>query len=289
MSTSFRFLAVDVDGTLVNSRQELPEAHRSALHRAHEMGIKVCLCTGRSLAETRDVIDAMGLDLDVGVFTFGAVVSELPSGRTLHRTGIAEPLAERVVSHFAEQGHPVLALYDPNEAGMDYRFLPGQRNADAYERWLEIAPATVEQIDSWTPAEMPPVRIGVIVEPEEVEAVLKSLEREFSDGQLKFNSIYAPNYRMQVVECFAPEVNKWYGIRLLADDMSIAPSQIVAVGDDVNDLEMIAEAGLGVAMGNATDAVKAVAKWLAPSNNKDGLAAVVEAIADGSLAALLER
>ena len=287
MSTSFRFLAVDVDGTLVDSRQALPAAHRSALHRAHEMGIKVCLCTGRSLAETRDVIDAMGLDLDVGVFTFGAVVSELPSGKTLHRTGIAEPLAGRVVSHFAEQGHPVLALYDPNEAGTDYRFLPGRRNAQAYQRWLEMAPATVEPIEAWAPADVSPVRIGVIVEPDEAVAVRKSLEGEFSPGQLKFNSIYAPNYRMQVVECFAPPVNKWYGIQLLASDMRIGRSQIVAVGDDVNDLEMIAEAGCGVAMGNATDEIKAAARWQVPSNDEGGLAAVVEAIADGTLSALL--
>jgi Cof subfamily protein (haloacid dehalogenase superfamily) len=289
MSTSFRLLAVDVDGTLVNSRQELPEAHRDALHRAHEMGVKVCICTGRSVAETRDVIGSVGLDLDDGVFTFGAIVSELPSGRTLHRTGMDEPLAGRVVSHFADRGHPVLVLYDPNEAGRDYRYLPGSRDVEAYERWIDMAPATVERLDAWTPVDALPVRIGVIVEPVDADAAIMSLEREFSAGELKFNSIYAPNYRMQVVECFAPQVNKWYGINLLAEDLEISPSQVVAVGDDVNDLEMIRHAGVGVAMGNATAAIKRAARWQAPSNDEGGLAAVVEAMFDGGLAALDEK
>jgi hydroxymethylpyrimidine pyrophosphatase-like HAD family hydrolase len=94
---------------------------------------------------------------------------------------------------------------------------------------------------------------------------------------------------MQVVECFAPQVNKWYGISLLADDMDICPSQVVAVGDDVNDLEMIRQAGVGVAMGNATAAVTAVARWQAPPNDEGGLAAVVEAMGDGTLAALCDK
>jgi hydroxymethylpyrimidine pyrophosphatase-like HAD family hydrolase len=283
MGVQYRFLAVDVDGTLLDSQQRLPEPHRNALHQAHEMGMKVCVCTGRSLAEARPVIEAVGLDLDVGVFTFGAIVSELPSGDTLHRTGIREPLAGRLVAYFAESGFPVLALYDPQEAGVDYRYLPGPRRAEAYDRWLEMAPAKVEQIERWETGGVLPVRIGVIVEPDQISATVDLLGREFSPGELKFNSIYAPNYRMHVVECFAPEVNKWYGIQQVASDMGIAASQVVAVGDDVNDLEMIREAGLGVAMGNAAEAIKQIAGWHVPSNDEGGLASVVEAIAGGEV------
>ena len=144
MGSKYRFLAIDVDGTLMNSRNELPAANREALHRAHQAGMIVCLCTGRVLAEARAVIDEIGLDSDVGVFVFGAIVSELSTGRTLHRTTIPNPVADRLVAHFRSLGSPVLALYDSAEAAVDYRYLPGERNREYFERWLQISPSRAE-------------------------------------------------------------------------------------------------------------------------------------------------
>lgn len=278
MGLRYRFLAVDVDGTLMNSRNELPPAHREALHRAHQAGMTVCLCTGRMLAEARDVIDQLGLDSDIGVFVFGAIVSELSSGRTLHRTTIPEPVAGRLVEHFRSSGSPVLVLYDSAEAGVDYRFVPGQRNLDLFERWLAISPSRAERLAEWRPMPYQPVRIGVIEEPARVADTVASLRRVFGPEEIKYNSIFAPNYGLHVVECFAPSVSKWHGIMQVAGPMGIDGSQVVAVGDDINDLEMIQNAGLGVAMGNAIAAVKTAARWQVPSNDEDGLAVAIERI-----------
>src|SRR5690606_25612704 len=92
---------------------------------------------------------------------------------------------------------------------------------------------------------------------------------------------YAPNYGLHVIECFAPPVNKWYGISQVAARLQIEPEQIVAIGDDVNDFEMIREAGLGVAMGNAIERIKAVARWQAPAQDDGGVAATIDAILSG--------
>jgi 5-amino-6-(5-phospho-D-ribitylamino)uracil phosphatase len=285
MSDTFRLLAVDVDGTLLNARHEVSPENRRALHRAHEAGLRVCLCTGRSLVETRDVIGQLGLDSDAGVFVFGAVVSELPSGRTVHWSPIPPAVAARLVEHFAGRGYPVLALYDSmaEGCGWDYRLIAGQRNAAAYEQWLRFAPARCQRLDAWQDGPHAPVRIGIIDDPEHIEETVTLLGRAFPPEELKFNPIYAPNYRLHVVECFAPQVSKWYGIRQVAGRLDIADRQIVAVGDDINDLEMITHAGLGVAMGNAIPRIKAAAAWHAPSNNKSGVAAVVEAVLGGEL------
>ena len=99
---------------------------------------------------------------------------------------------------------------------------------------------------------------------------------EFPPQAAKINAIYAPNYGFHVVECFAPQVNKWHGISTLCDRLGIPGAQVVAVGDDVNDVEMIAQAGLGVAMGNAVEAVRAVASRQVPDNNDCGLAVLLE-------------
>ena len=83
------------------------------------------------------------------------------------------------------------------------------------------------------------------------------------------------------MECFAPGVNKWQGIMQVAGPMGITGSQVVAIGDDINDLEMIRNAGLGVAMGNAIAPIKAAARWQAPSNDECGMAEAINRLLNG--------
>ena len=146
-----------------------------------------------------------------------------------------------------------------------------------------MTPARIEYVDQWRPRELEPVRIGVIESPDSLERTTADLAREFPAGQMKFNPIYAPNYAVHVVECFAPPVNKWYGITQVARQIGISARQIVAIGDDVNDLEMIRGAGLGVAMANAIEKIKAAARWHAPSQDHAGVAATIEALLPGDL------
>lgn len=281
MTLQYRLLALDVDGTLLDSRSELSAENKAALHEAHAAGLTVCLCTGRSLTETRTVIRQLGLDSDVGVFAFGGIISALPEGRTLHRSPIPEPLAARLVDHFHRQDYPVLVLYDVCEAGFDYQLVIGERNLAAYENWLRIFPSNCSRLSTWEPATCRPIRIGVIAAPDQIAETVAGLEAEFKPTEIKFNAIYAPNYRVHVVECFAPYVNKWHGITWVARHLDIEESRIAAIGDDVNDVEMIRSAGLGIAMGNAIEKVKAVAAWQVPTNEQAGVAVAVRAILSG--------
>ncbi len=274
-------LAIDVDGTLMDSNNALPAANRDALHRAHEAGLTVCLCTGRAYRETKPVIDAIGLDLDAAVCVFGAVVSEARTGRTLHRQSLPRKTALRLMDFFGRRGHPMLILHDATEAGVDYYFVPGRHNMAFYERWLEMAPTAARRVDRW-PAEAPdPLRITVIETPDRVDAFRAELTAAFPPTVTKCNAIYAPNYGLHVLECFAPEVNKWFGLSRLAEMRGIRPAEIVAIGDDVNDLEMIRMAGLGVAMGNAIPAVHSAARCHTATNDEAGVAALINRLLTG--------
>jgi len=281
MPLAYRLLAVDVDGTLMDSRNELPAANREALQRAHKAGLYVCICTGRSLTETGEVLDQIGLDLDAGVFVFGAVVSDLNNRRTLRRSPIARSVADRLVTFFRQRDYPVLCLHDADQAGFDYLVVHGGRNTESCERWLSQTPTRVERRDEWTPGSNDPLRLSVIEEPQAAQGLLTDLAAAFPNGQIKCNPIYAPNYGLHVVECFSPEVNKWHGLCGLLERWNIMPTEVVAVGDDVNDVEMITHAGLGVAMGNAVPAVCKAAKAHAPTNDQCGLAQAIDAVLAG--------
>ena len=83
-------------------------------------------------------------------------------------------------------------------------------------------------------------------------------------------------FGVDVLEVFDPAVNKWQGLLHVATAHKIDPAEIIAIGDDVNDLPMIKNAGLGVAMGNARPEVRAAAKLVIGRNDEDGLAKFLE-------------
>ena len=104
------------------------------------------------------------------------------------------------------------------------------------------------------------------------------LERHYPDD-LYVHVLRSPRYAGYMCEIAPAGVTKWSGIKLLAHDWGIADEEICAVGDDVNDIPMIRAAGLGVAMGNAQDEVKAAADRICPGHDDDGLAEVVTVVA----------
>jgi hydroxymethylpyrimidine pyrophosphatase-like HAD family hydrolase len=85
---------------------------------------------------------------------------------------------------------------------------------------------------------------------------------------------------MEVLEIFDPAVNKWEGVKLVAQRHGVAEHEIIAIGDDVNDLPMIRHAGLGVAMGNARPEVREVAKRVIGTNADEGLAEFLEELVE---------
>lgn len=276
MSVGRRYdlLAVDLDGTLLDSGHMLPAANRAALHRAHAAGLKVVLCTGRSFTETRPVLAEIGLDLDATVTVSGALVTNVASGRTLERTAIAPEVAEAATAWLRREGYPVLWLTDADEVGFDGYLVEGPRRHPAVDRWLERSPCRVRAVAELPAGRAAPLRLSIIDDEGALADVSVRLARAF-DGRLRHNILHAPPYSLSLIEAFAPPVNKWYGIVKLCRRWGIDPRRTVAVGDDVNDIDMLRSAGLGVAMANAGPAARAAAGRLTDSNDACGVARLV--------------
>jgi hydroxymethylpyrimidine pyrophosphatase-like HAD family hydrolase len=277
----YDLLAIDLDGTLLDSQHKLPPQNRAALHRAHQAGCKIVLCTGRSFTETRPVLDQIGLDLDATVTVFGALVTEVASGRTLERTALPLDVAHAVTAWFQRRGFPVLWLTDPNEAGTDGFVLAGPRRHPGVDAWIERSPCVVENVDRLPTNAAAPLRISIIEERDVLADVSVRLRVEF-DGRLTHNVLHVPPYQLSLIETFAPAVNKWYGIEKLCRRWGIDARRTVAIGDDVNDVEMLRGAGLGVAVANAQAVARDAADRVVPSNDACGVANLIAELVDAA-------
>lgn len=271
----YRLLAIDLDGTLLNSSHELSERNRAALHRAHEAGIKVVLCTGRSFTETRPVLSQIGLDLDATITVGGALLSDARTGQTLEATAMSTDLARRVAGWLRGAGYALLWLHDVHSAGDDGFAIDGPRRHPAVDVWLTRSPCRMRALPE-IPAEFPPaLRISVVDEDARLTELSDRFFAEFGMA-VAANTIHVPAYAFTVMETFTGEVSKWSGIEKLCRRWGIDPRLTAAIGDDVNDLSMLRAAGLGVAVSNARPAALEAARLRVASNDEGGVAELID-------------
>ncbi len=277
--TDFDLLAIDLDGTLLDAQHALPTANRAALHRAHAAGLRVVLCTGRSFTETRPILEQIGLDLDATVTVFGALVTDVATGRSLERTPIPLDVAQATTAWFRRDGYPVLWLTDPTETGSDGYLVTGPNRHPAVDQWRRRSPCEVAEVDELPPGCAAPLRLSVIDDGDVLTGVSQRLQAAF-DGRLTHNVLHIPPYQLSLIEAFAPQVNKWFGVEKLCRRWGIDPRRTVAVGDDMNDLAMIRHAGLGVAVANAKPPIHAAADRVTAANVACGVAKLIDELLD---------
>ena len=252
-------LAIDLDGTLLSPTGQVTARAKDAVHRALKSGLLVCFATGRNWTESRMVLDAVE-HFSTAVFVGGAMVIDTGQQVTLHRTMMEPSLAAEVCTFLEESGHAVLALQDTGATGVDYLVSGEVPLNPPTELWMQMTNAVVHRVPRLGVYPHPhTIRVGVVAPAEALLDVRSRLDAMFGD-RIVAQNLAVPAAGVEIMEVFDPAVNKWEGILHVARRHEVAPSEIVAIGDDINDLPMIRNAGLGVAMGNARPEVKAVAK-----------------------------
>jgi hydroxymethylpyrimidine pyrophosphatase-like HAD family hydrolase len=271
----YDLIAIDLDGTLLNSQHALPAENAAAVGRACAAGLRIVLCTGRAYAETRPIVDALGFELDAVITVSGALVCDARSGATLHRAAIPHAAARAAAAWFGERGYPVFWLNDPNECGADGWLISGPRRHPAVDRWMTTSPCRVTETAALPADCAAPLRLSVIDDAATLTGVQHDFDAAF-DGAFAQHMLKAPQYDLALIETYAPHVNKWYGIEQLCRRWDIPPARTVAIGDDVNDVEMLERAGLSIAMANAHPPALAAAQRVTVSNDACGVARVID-------------
>jgi 5-amino-6-(5-phospho-D-ribitylamino)uracil phosphatase len=197
---------------------------------------------------------------------------------TLHRTAMEPALAAEVCGVLEAMGHAVLAMQDTGQVGSDYLVTAEAPQNEATVKWMVATSAKVHLVPRLAQHPHPhTIRVGICASGPEIAEAHHAVTGRFGDRVL-CQCLLVPTYSVEVLEVFDPAVNKWEGVLHVARRHGIEPAQIVAVGDDLNDVPMIRGAGLGVAMGNAKPEVRAVADRVIGSNRDEALAGFLDEV-----------
>lgn len=272
---TYRLLAFDLDGTAAEDGRLPTQRVIDALAAARANGLRAVLATGRSYAAAQKYALALGL-VDPLIVSQGALVRELapPRATLLQETLPIEPLVEFLA--LAQAWDLDVSVY-----GEDEYFVTAMRRSHAFhDRWFGLPMHEVASFDDalrmLAAKGDAPVKALITAEPAEADQLVPSLVERFA-GRLTVVRSHA-----MFIELVPPRASKGNALAFLAHRYGIPRSETVAVGDSGNDVSMIRWAGLGVAMGNATPDVLAVADRIAPSVQEDGLAAVIEGLLSGN-------
>jgi Cof subfamily protein (haloacid dehalogenase superfamily) len=262
---SYQLLALDIDGTIVGNDLTILPAVAAAITTAQARGIRVTLATGRMFGATLPFAQQLRIH-DPLICYQGGMVRDPVTGEIYAHVTMDGGLAAQAVELLRAAGVFVIAYVDERLCVFERR-----AELDTYLGWhpedteVVVAPDLAGYI-----ARTPPTKLLFLAQPETVGRELVRLAAHFESrlAVLRTHALFG--------ELTAPGVSKGAALKTLAERLGIPRERVVAIGDQENDLPMIAWAGLGLAMGNAIPAVREIADAIVPTVEEAGVAWAIE-------------
>lgn len=262
-------IAIDIDGTLVNSKKEITPAVKKAVLNAKKQGKQIVICTGRPLSGAQRYLDELGLNNqdDEYVVSFNGAVVESTSGHVIFKKGLEyedyvdlEAIACKLNLHF----HSVSLdrIYTSNRDLGHYTIY----NSRVVK--LEVSYRTQEEMKN-----IPIIKCMYIDDPDYLDSKITSPLFDQMKKRVVFSKTEPFYY-----EATSAGVDKGTGLKRLCDYLNVKPENVMALGDQANDMPMLKYAGLGVAMGNAVDYTKKQADEITADCDHDGVAVAINKI-----------
>jgi Cof subfamily protein (haloacid dehalogenase superfamily) len=258
-----RLIAADLDGTLMGESLRFSPRLRTALREVRKRGVQFTIATGRIFAEALPYAGQLDITAPL-ICSQGGYIRSLDSPHPLYEATMGLELAQEAI-HLSRRATWHLHIYLDDVAYTDQPW----RSEEEYRQLLGMRVQHVPDLLAFL--HQPPAKFLIIAdEPEEATRLDEELRARFA-GRLRIVRSYCT-----FVEGNPLEASKGQGLAWLAAHLGIPQQEVMAIGDQDNDADMVAWAGLGVAMGNASPGVKAVANYIAPPVEEDGAAEAIE-------------
>ncbi len=254
----YRLIATDLDGTLLGKDKRPTPSVVGSLRRARDRGVHIAIASGRMTCTQRDLAREMGLDCSMISYNGSVVVQE--DGTTVENDLDADAMMD-IIGYCYDRGYYVQTYRD------DVIFTDRD------------SPMLRSDMDSWSAEirfgdlrEMEPMsapKVVIVVDPSMTPGIMHDIQAMHPSLSVTQSSPY-------VVEIMPPGIDKSYGLRMVCEHLGIDREEVVAFGDNKNDISMIGWAGLGVAVANAVDELKDVADIVASGEMSDGVQEVLD-------------
>lgn len=266
---NIKMIALDLDGTLLNSKLEITPYSIDVLNKIMDAGVEIVICTGRTLSELPDEFKYMP-KIKYYITSNGAVIWDRHELRMIYENPIA-----------AEDVKELMGILQPYDMRIEL-FALGRVfiSQKCYSRFYEYGGLNhdefllktrtpVDSIEDFTEAFNQPVdKFNLFFKTKE--------ERQIAWNEAVSHGFNVTSSFEQNMEVNSPTANKGVGLKALAYQLNISPNEIVAMGDNLNDMTMLRFVGHPIAMGNAVSELKDIATYITKSNNEDGVAYAIE-------------
>ena len=263
---SIKLIAIDIDGTLLNNDRKITPGVYQALKAAEAQGVRIVLCTGRPLTGVQDLLSELDLfsETDYVITYNGSLVQKTKTKEIVSEFGLTheeylevEMTARKLGVHLHVETQDT--MYTANRDISPYT---------VYEAFLVNMPLKYRTPEEMT-ADLNIIKMMMIDEPELIDAIIPQLPTSLTES---FNIVKSAPFFLEVLN---KKAHKGAAVQKLAEELGISQAEVMAIGDNENDLTMVEYAGLGVAMANATENVKQAADVITASNEEDGVAKVI--------------
>ena len=265
-----RLLVLDIDGTIAGQSNDVREPVKQAIRSAQAKGIQVAIATGRMYCSALRFHQEVGSTLPLLAYQ-GAWIQD-PATQKIHQhLPVSRTTAEQLLNFFeSDVLRSLLSVHFYINDQLYVREVTPE--TQIYAQRADIQPMPVGDLRNTLTSE--PTKILALSDDTAIiDQLLGSLRKQYTPAELYLTKSVATFF-----EATHPAANKGTAVRYLAEEMlGLDAKNVMAIGDNFNDVEMLEYAGLGVAMGNAPPDVQAIAQWVAPSVEQDGAAAAIEA------------
>jgi Cof subfamily protein (haloacid dehalogenase superfamily) len=275
-SSSIRLLATDIDGTLLNPQFKISEGDLMALRRAHAAGIEIVLVTGRRHRFALPIAQQLGFDLWL-ISSNGAVTRSL-AGETFHRDMMPAATCRRLVGAMQEfRGNTVLTFDTEVKGAIVLERV--DELGESIRRWLE---KNMEYIEFVVPIEnalvSDPVQAMFCGTMARMSQALQALNGAGMDGSVTVLRTEYPDRDLSMIDVLNAGCSKGHALERWARHRGYRREEVMAIGDNHNDVEMLEFAGYPVIMGNACEELRGRGWTVTRGNDECGIAAALEAV-----------
>lgn len=280
---NIRLIALDLDGTLLNSHGELSPRNREAIDRARTAGVRIALVTGRRFRDARPIALELGLDIPL-ISHNGALTKHAGTLETVQATLLPAEAAREVVKIGRARDADAMVSDDPVGAGvLVYDHVnEGNHAFLGYLAWSrrihgDEAAKSITQVDSLDEyLDHSPIHVSFSGSCSAMQQLAEDLKQALAEEVKVFATLY-PRKDFALVDVLHPLASKGAGVAAAAAEIGLSAEEVMAIGDNFNDIEMLEFAGTSVVMANADERLQSVDGFhLTLANDEDGVAAAIE-------------